>query len=327
VDTALFKKLYNEQLITGKELNDIEQQQNGPVSVFWDVTTLLYFGVLLITAGLGIVVYKNIDTIGHTIIVATIGLLCATCFVYCFNKGKGFSYVKVESPNVLFDYVVLAGCLLMLTFVGYLQFAYNVFGSDWGLATFIPMIALFFAAYYFDHLGVLTMAITNLAAWAGFTVAPLKVLDNNDFDDTRLIFTGMVLGAGLIGFAFLSIHKKLKAHFAFTYQNFGVHILLISLFAAMFQFERIYLVLFAIIMGVTLLLYRYAVKENSFYFLVVSLLYGYVAVSFVLLQLLSLAGRGEGMFYLVSIYFIASGIGLIWLIIRYSKTFKKDAHI
>ncbi|MDQ6764326.1 MAG: hypothetical protein M3015_17115 [Bacteroidota bacterium] len=65
----------------------------------------------------------------------------------------------------MFDYILLFGCLSLLTFVGYLQFEYNVFGNKWGLATFIPMVVLFMAAYYFDHLGVLILAIVNLAAW------------------------------------------------------------------------------------------------------------------------------------------------------------------
>jgi hypothetical protein len=67
------------------------------------------------------------------------------------------------------DYILLLGCLLLLILIAYLQFQYNVFGNRYGLATFIPMVLLFISAYYFDHIGVLTMAITNLAAWAGIT--------------------------------------------------------------------------------------------------------------------------------------------------------------
>jgi hypothetical protein len=67
---------------------------------------------------------------------------------------------------------------LFLTFVGYLQFEYNVFGNKWGLATFIPMVLLFMSAYYFDDLGVLSIAIVNLATWVGITVTPLQLLSS-----------------------------------------------------------------------------------------------------------------------------------------------------
>jgi hypothetical protein len=109
---------------------------------------------------------------------------------------------------------------LLLTFIGYLQYQYNVFGNRLGLAVFTPMVILFFAAYYFDHLGVLSIAITNLAAWLGITVTPAEILKDNNFNDARLIYTGIVLGAGLDVFSIVTKRKKIKEHFAFTYKNF-----------------------------------------------------------------------------------------------------------
>jgi hypothetical protein len=328
VDIALFKKLVDQQIITEQEFKQVEQQQHAPVTVYWDVTTLLYIGVLLLSTGLGILIYEHIDSIGHAVILSAIGLLCAACFVYCFKKAKGFSYDKVEAPNVLFDYVLLLGCLLMLTFVGYLQFTYNVFGNDWGLATFVPMVLLFFAAYYFDHLGVLSIAITNLAAWAGFTVAPLKIIGGNNFTDDRLILTGIVLGYGLIAFAYASVYRKIKIHFAFTWKNFGIHILFISLLAAIIHFESVYLLWFIGLAIVTVVAYLQAMKERSFYFLVVIALYAYVGFSYVFIFLVSDAGRwSTGFLYLAFIYFIASGIGLIRLLIHYNKLLKHGAHL
>jgi hypothetical protein len=78
----IFEQLHKQNFISQEELDKIKQQQ--PVSVHWDVCTCLYFGIFLVTTALGILVYKNIDTIGHTAIVSAIGILCAVCFVYCF---------------------------------------------------------------------------------------------------------------------------------------------------------------------------------------------------------------------------------------------------
>jgi hypothetical protein len=231
MNLALFEKLLQQDLISEDEVDRIKKLQERPVSVHWDLRTLLYTGILLVTTALGILVYENIDTIGHSIIITAIGILCAACFIYCYNKAKGYSPAKTESPGILYDYILLAGCLLLLSFIGYLQYQYNVFGNRWGLAVFIPMIILFFAAYYFDHLGVLSIAITNLAAWLGITVTPAEILKENNFNDTRLIYTGIALGAGLIIFSVLTNRKNIKKHFAFTYKNFGAHILFIALLA------------------------------------------------------------------------------------------------
>ncbi len=322
----IFEQLHQQNFITRQQLDKIKLQQQQPVSVHWDILMLLYLGILLATTALGILVYKNIDTIGHTAIIISIGLTCLACFVYCFKKANKYAPVKVESPNILFDYILLMGCLLLLTFVGYLQYQYNVFGNLWGLAVFIPMVILFFCAYYFDHIGVLSIAITNLAAWLGITVTPLQILNQNNFSDERLIYSGILLGAALIVFSIITMQKNIKAHFTFTYKNFGAHILFIALLAAMFNYHNIYLVWFLAIIAVAYWFFNNAVKKNAFYFLVITVLYAYIAVSYVIIDLL-FAIPDTSAVYLGAIYFIGSGIALIRLLMFYNKKLKQDASI
>jgi hypothetical protein len=225
MDIPAFEKLRDQQIITDADLEKVKTfEASQPLSVHWDLRTLLYFGIFLLTTGIGIIVYKNIDTIGHDIVITAIAVSCATCFFYCTRKAKGYANKKVESPNVWFDYILLLGCLLLLTLIGYVQFQYSAFGTHWGLATFMPMVIMFIVAYYFDHLGVLSLAISNLAAWIGIAVTPMQILDDNDFGNDRIILAGIGLGAGLIVFSIISVRKNIKSHFAFTYKNFGVHI-------------------------------------------------------------------------------------------------------
>lgn len=325
MDSSLFKKLHEQQLISDAEYENIRQHSLKPVSVYWDVTVLLYAGILLLTTGLGILVYKNIDTIGHAVIVTLIAVVCGLCFAYCIKNSKGYSPAKVETPGVLFDYILLLGCLLLLIFTGYIQFEYHVFGTHWGQATFIPMVILFIAAYYFDHLGVLSLAITNLAAWAGITVAPLQALYNNDFRNERLIYTGLMLGVCLLAISFISSYKNIKEHFAFTYKNFGAHLLFISLLAAIFHYDQFYLFWFIALASTGILFYMNALKERSYYFLVITALYVYVGLCYVVVRLLGKMGGDIGIIYLILIYFITSGIGLIRILMYYNKMLKHDA--
>jgi hypothetical protein len=324
MDIQVFEKLYQQQLISETEFAKIKKQQQEPVSVHWDLRALLYLGIMLLTTALGILVYKNIDSIGHEAIIFSIAICCSGCFAYCLKNAKGYYNHKIQSPGVLFDYVLLMGCLLLLTLIGYIQYQYNVFGNHWGLATFIPMIILFIVAYYFDHVGVLGLAITNLAVWAGITVTPLQLLHENDFNNEQIIYTGLVLGAGLVAISVVTVFKNIKAHFAFTYKNFGIHILNISCLAAMFYYKDIYLVWFIIMAGITAFFFTNALKENSFYFLVITVLYAYIGLCYVVIELLFLTGDGMGIIYLGLIYFIASCIGLIRLLIHYNKILKKN---
>ena len=322
MEISAFEQLRDQQIISDADLEKIKNvERSKPTSVHWDLLTLLYLGIFLLTTGLGILVYKNIDTIGHDIIIAVIAVSCIACFFYCFKKSKSYSNKKIEAPNVLFDYILLFGCLLLITLIGYLQFQYNAFGNRWGLATFIPMVLLFAAAYYFDHLGVLSLAITTLAAWVGISVTPLEILNNNDFSSERIIISGAVLGVALVGLAELSERRNVKAHFAFTYKNFGTHILFISSIAALFHFEEIYFIIFLLFGGIAFFFYKNAVKENSFYFLVITFLYSYIALGYVVIRLLSEVGD-MGSIYLGLFYFIGSGIGLIRILMHYNKTLK-----
>ena len=238
MDIPLFTKLAHENLISKQELRKIELQKDKPLSLHWDLRTLLYLGIVLITTAVGILIYKNIDSISHETLVILIASVCVLCFGYCLKNSKGYSNKKIESPDIWFDYILLLGCLLLLTFIGYIQFQYNVFGDRWGLAAFIPMIILFITAYYFDHLGVLSMAITNLATWIGISITPLRILNQNDFNNSHIIYAGLVLGVILVSVSFIIQYKNIKAHFAFTYKNFGVHILFISLLALMTYFQN-----------------------------------------------------------------------------------------
>jgi hypothetical protein len=68
-----------------------------------------------------------------------------------------------------------------------------------------------------------------------------------------------------------------------------------------------------------------SVKENSFYFLVITVLYAYIGLCYVVIKLLFIAGNGMAFIYLGAIYFIGSGIGLIRFLIQYNKKLKHDA--
>lgn len=182
------------------------------------------------------------------------------------------------------------------------------------------MVLLFMAAYYFDHLGVLSLAITNLGAWAGITITPTTILQQNDFNEARIMFAGLVLGSFLLGLSVFSGHKKIKAHFSFTYKNFGIHLFLISMLAILLHYDRFYLLNFLMLSLAAFLLYKNAISEGSIYFLVVTLLYFYVGLSYVIVRLLSFDSSAG--IYGIILYFIFSGIGLVVVFKKLQKKIK-----
>ena len=70
------------------------------------------------------------------------------------------------------------------------------------------------------------------------------------------------------------------------------------------------------------LAFRYAIKERSFYFLVITVLYGWIGLSYVIIEVLTGINTDVASIYLVFFYFIFSGIAFIRLLIRYNKVLK-----
>ena len=266
MDNLLFKKLYADGLISGASFEKVQTSPRKNLSIHMELITILYLGVLLLAGGMGILIYKNIDSIGHTVILIFIAAISAGSFFYCFKNSSSFSLKKVISPNLFFDYILLLGCITFIIFIGYLQFQYEIFGDRFGLALFIPMVLLFAAAYYFDNIAILSLATTNLGAWAGIAITPAKILRSNNFDNNINIVTGLCLGVLLIATGIVVKKKNLKAHFEFTYANFGAHLLFISCIAAMMHFDSTYFFWFLLLAGVSYFFIKRHLSVSLFIF-------------------------------------------------------------
>lgn len=319
----IFEDLHKKGLIGDKSLENILKKNSTALfSIHWELKILLYLGVTMLSTGLGILVYKNIDTIGHQAVLVAIALISISCFTFCYRNKLPFSTKKVESPDSLSDYILLLGALSFLSFVGYLQFQFEFFGTRYGLATFIPMLFLFFTAYYFDHLGLLTMAIANLAIWMGITVTPKDLLEKGDFNNVTVIYTYLNLGLLLLAMALASKRYLFKKHFSFTYQHFGIHLTFIALISGYFQ-HTFYpaLTWFIAITIAAGFIFQRAFKDKSFYFVLLAVLYTYIGVSGLVSRTLNFLNNNAAT-YLIIFYFIVSGLGLILTLITLNKRIK-----
>lgn len=318
-ETEVFEILQTQGL-----LNDAEKQNvsvhlaERPFSIHWELKTILYLGVMLLSAGLGLLIYINIDTIGHQSIVGAIALACLGCFGYCVKNILPFSRLEVKNDHPFYDYVLLLGCLLFVTLEGYLQFQYNIFGEKYGLVTIIPAIVYLALAYRFDHRGILSMGITGLAAWLGIAVKPLDFFGQN-FTSEELIISALILGLVLSLVAYLSVKFDFKKHFSFTFLNFGAQLVFVTSLTAIFTFDFkfiFYLILAAACTGA----YFYAVAQKSFYFLLLAVVYGYVGLTFMIFNFLfSLGSFDDSIIILSLMYFMASCGGIVFFFMNHKK--------
>lgn len=309
---SLLETLTEKNIISAEQASLIKvSDSNQPFSIHWELRLLLYLGIMFLSTGLGVLIYKNIDTIGHNILIGLTALVCVACFYYALRHRKAFSWSESEESTNLDDFALLGGCLAFLTLEGYLQYQYNFFGTRYGLAAFLPAVLFFFCAYYFDHRGVLSMAITALASWIGISITPLRLLKNNDFNSQDMLITAILLGIFLIITGWISIQKEFKKHFSFTYFIFGGNLTFIAALSGLFAFDLkfIYGIIIAVLSYLSI---TYARTKHSYLFLLMGVIYGYIAFTYMAFKILP----SDLDPFLYMLYFMLSAAGVVLFLIK-----------
>ncbi|WP_286970237.1 DUF2157 domain-containing protein [Flavobacterium sp. UBA4854] len=325
-DEQATQSLFEKNLITENQFREIKEYRDLSIfSLNAELKLFLYLSVILFTSGIGILIYENIDSIGHIAILSLLLIVIAVCFFYCFKHSKGFQKEETTFEHPVLEYLVLAGNILTCIFIGYLQFQYKPFGEHYGLATLVPTIVSFFCAYYFDNRGVLTIAITGLAAYIGLSVTPQDLLKSNDFYASQnLSYSAIVLSVLLILWVIYSRRISLKTHFGLIFLTFALHIASIASIANMTSYDTIAWMLFTLILaGSTYYFYKasYDYKAMSLYvFLIV---YAYIGANIFLFRIfenIDFSDIWELFVFLLPAYFIGS----IVLFIKLIKNFHKE---
>ena len=324
-DEQAAQKLFNQNLITENQFKEIKAYRDLHIfSLNAELKLFLYLSVLLFTSGIGILIYENIDKIGHIAILSLLLMVIAVCFYYCFKNSKGFHKSETSFEHPVLEYLVLAGNILTCIFIGYLQFQYKPFGEHYGLATLVPTIISFFCAYYFDNKSVLTIGVTGLAAYVGLSVAPQDLLNNNDFYESQnLCYSAVILGVLLILWTIYSNRISLKTHFNLIFLTFALHIISIAAISNLTNYDTLTWIIFAVIMTSSIYYFYKASYDNkSMSLYVFTIVYGYIGANiflFRIFQNVDFSAIWELFFILLPAYFIGSIVLFIKLIKKFNK--------
>jgi hypothetical protein len=321
-----FKEQNTQELF---DRNILTESQFIQVKAFWslgifslnaELKLFLYLAVLAFTTGIGILIYQNIDTIGHIAILSILLVVTVICYYFSFKNSTGFKREATSFANPIYDYLILAALLLTCIFIGYLQFQYTAFGSHYGLATLIPTAIGLFCAYYFDNKSILSIAITGLAAYVGLSISPQALLNNDFYDSNTLSYSAIALGIVLILWAMYSNQIALKKHFTLVFLTFGLHLISISCLNNLFQ--SYWFVFFIILVASSYYFYKTSYQFQAVSLFIFSILYAYIGANIVLIKIIAAINLGEliiPFFFVVPLYFVGSIIFFIKLIKQFNK--------
>ena len=320
------KSLLEKNLITTEQFNQIQGYRDFNLfSLHAELKLFLYASVLLFTSGIGILIYQNIDSIGHIAILSLLLTVTIACFYFSFKNATGFQKQQMQFQNAIFDYLILAAVLLSCIFVGYLQFQYTVFGTHYGLATIVPTAIAFFCAYYFDNKSILSIAITGLAAYIGLSVSPQSLVHNDFYETTTLSYSAIGLGILLVVWAIYSAKIELKKHFGLVFLTFALHIISIACINNLF--DSYWGIFGFLLAGSCYYFYISSYQNKSISLFVFTLIYAYIGLNILLFKLIEFINLDDilvSFFLIVPFYFIGSIILFIRLIKQFNKNNNDD---
>jgi hypothetical protein len=199
--------------------------RRGLVSVRFEIRTLLYVGVLLLTSGVGVLIALHQEEIGPPAIAAGIALAAAGSLIWVARRAAPFSWGEVPSPSVAFDYVLLLGLLLVAADLAYVEVQFTMLGPRWAYHLLIVGGVYLLAAYRWDSRTALGLALASLAAWRGLSVSLVPAMIGPGVA-ADLRASAIVLGALYVGAAVLSVRLARKPHFEEVFASTGLLLLL-----------------------------------------------------------------------------------------------------
>lgn len=313
--------LFEKKFITEEQFKLIAAYRNLNIfSLHSELRFLLYLSIVLFTSGIGILIYQNIDTIGHIAILSLLLIVTVICFYLCFKKSDGFKKEETVFKDPIYDYLVLAANILSCTFIGYLQSQYHPFGTNYNIATLIPTVISFFCAYYFDNKSVLTIAITGLAAFIGLSVSPQDLLNNETYATAILSYSGLLLGFTLILWTIYSSKIELKKHFNLIYLTFSLHLIGIACVINLFK-EYWFAFVIALALS-SLYFYKISYQINSISLFVFNIVYSFIGFNLLLFKIFEFfefTDLSAIITIAAPLYFILSIVILIKLIRNFNK--------
>jgi hypothetical protein len=316
----------NIQKLSDKGLLNKEQQTSlknyfslGIFSLRNELLFLMYLSVLLFTSGVGVLIYKNIDTIGHSILLVLLVALIVGCYYFSFKKSKGFTTHDVDFDNPIYNYLVLLATILSCTFMGYIQYQYRVFGDEFEISILISAFIALGTAYYFNNKSALSIGLTALATSIGITLTPQTLIDNDVFWNQNLSYYGLILGLIIILWAIHSQKINLKKHFDLVMITFALHLMSICAIAGLFN--DYWFVFIFVLAGSTYYFYKKSFEIPAISIYIFTLLYAYIGFNIFIGRLFDKVDLDIWELYVLGlpIYFIGSIVLFVNAIKKFNK--------
>lgn len=312
-------ELHEKGLISSQQYEFLEGiRTNKVVSLYFELRLILYLGIMLLTGGLGYIAYQNMGSFGHIISMLLIFAGIVGCFYFVNKQALPYSNAEVNINHPYFDYILILGALLIIALFTYITIYFSLIELI-NVSTLLSAALLLYFTYRYDNTALLSMGLVAFAATVGINISPMNWATGELLQSSNLYVTAILLGIGYYVVGHLSEQREIKAHFRFTYQNFGLMLYFVGLISAIFisDFE----VLFALWLLISAVAIGYfSWDKREFLFFLYAVISGYIAFTYLFYKMLDAIDAETLMIFYVPF----SCIGLVAYLIINKKHFTNE---
>ena len=227
-------RLRREGILTDAQAAPLERAARGDVvSAEAELRTVLYGGVALIMAGVGLFLKENHERLGPVAIGTLLAVVAAACLWYAWRRLPPFSWSESSAGHLGADYVLLLGVLLIGADLGYLEVELHLLGARWAYHLLLGAAIALVLAYRFDSRSVLSLALTSFAAWRGVAVSVSFARSASAIPAVRA--NALACGALFVAAGIASVRTRRKPHFERVYTRLGLILFFGGLLTGVFR--------------------------------------------------------------------------------------------
>jgi hypothetical protein len=183
------------------------------LSVRFELRTLLWLGVSLVVAGVGLLVKENLDRIGPLAIAVVLAVAATGCLAWVARVAPPFSWDEQPSPNLAFDYILLLGAALVGADLAFIEVKFTALGAGWPWHLLFTSLVYATLALRFDSRVVLSLALSTFAAWRGVAMGSLASAPFGRWQPGLVRANAIACGAMFVVGGWLLVRLRRKAHF------------------------------------------------------------------------------------------------------------------
>jgi hypothetical protein len=210
--------------------------------------------------------------------------------------------------------VLYLACAIFAIELGFIEARFTLLRDAWDTYVLLSAVVFFAAAYRFDNRFVLSLALSTLAAWFGFTLTRHGFRSTEPLRVSALLYGALVAAIGGV------LHRRnVKRHFVETHLHVAATAVFLALLSGVLEDRTglFYLAALVAFGGVSVLL---GIRHHRFAFVTYGMVFPYLGISVRLLRGLLSGSRVTTAFG----YAVLSGGAMVMLILYIARRFGRE---